>query len=454
MFIDYLTNFYGIERLEMRKFLFLGFIFAFTIGVYWMLSPLRDSIFCYMCGVCNIPLVKFMAIFISVPIVMAYSVLITHYLRHQVFYILCLIYAFFALFFAYFLAHQTYGLDQGHIIKTLIDGREASYHIEPFSRYLAWALYIYVESFGALMVTLFWSFASDITKPKSASAGFSFVSMGGQIGGILGPLVVLLFVKKLGEAVLLIWTAIAILLLAFFIYIFMSKVSAQELEGYYPDQKNDSLNKTSFMQGLKLLFCEAYLLGIFAIVAICEVINTVFDYKLRTVAQNLYSGRELTYCFSSFGMWVNIVGFLSLVLGLNKIGLWLGVKKSLLILPCLVGISIFFFYFNTGFMFLWVMNIVIRSFNYAFNQPIKEQLYIPTSKDTKYKAKAWIENFSSRGAKAFGSSINYILGLISEDVFLLISMLISFGLVGIWISAAVYVGNKFQNAINDHKTVF
>lgn len=454
MFINYLISFYGLDQQEMRKFAFLGLIFAFTIGIYWMLSPLRDSIFCLMCGVSNIPLAKFISLFLSIPIVMGYSILITRYLRHQVFYILCAIYALLALIFVYFLAHEVYGVDQINIIKTCIDGRDLFCHTQLISRYLAWALYMYVESFGALMVTLFWSFASDTTKPESASAGFSFVAMGGQLGGIIGPLMVLVFVRKLGEAVLLFWAAIAIILLGICIYVFMSKISNDCLEGYQASKKEHSLRQTSFMQGLKLLLCERYLLGIFAIVAICEVINTIFDYKLRTVAQNIYFGRELTYCFSSFGMWINIIGFLCLILGINKIGLRFGVKKSLLILPCLIGIAVILIYFNKDFMFLWLTNIVIRSFNYAFNQPIKEQLYIPTSKDTRYKAKVWIETFSARGSKVFGSSINYILEFISQDIFLLLSMVLSLGLVGVWLCAAMYVGNRYQEAINTNKTVF
>ena len=46
---------------------------------------------------------------------------------------------------------------------------------------------MFVESFGSLIVALFWAFATDITSPESGKKGFSLVVMIGQIGGILGP---------------------------------------------------------------------------------------------------------------------------------------------------------------------------------------------------------------------------------------------------------------------------
>lgn len=454
MLIDYLNRFYGIQRSDLKKFIFLGLIFAFTIGIYWMLSPLRDSIFCTMCSVLNIPLVKWASLIFSVPIAMCYSIIVDRYPRHYVFYILCAFYIFFGLFFAYFLLHETYGLSSSNLTKTIVDGREIICHRQVLSQILAWALYIYVESFGALMVILFWGFAADTTKPESAKSGFSFIAMGAQLGGIIGPLIISLFVQKTGEAILLIWVVLAIFLLACFIYIFMNSVSQSQLEGYQENKNNLASNETGFLEGFNLLVSQPYLLGIFAIIATCEVISTVFDYKLRLVAQSLYAGRELTLYFSNFGMWVNIIGFLCLVLGVNKIGIRIGVQKSLLILPVLVGLTIFTIYFNTRLAFLWVANVALRAFNYAFNQPIKEQLYIPTTKDTKYKAKACTELFASRSAKAFGSSINFILKFVSEQTFLLVSSCFSLGLVGVWIWAALYVGNKYQSAINHNKTVF
>jgi AAA family ATP:ADP antiporter len=46
---------------------------------------------------------------------------------------------------------------------------------------------------------------------------------------------------------------------------------------------------------------------------------------------------------------------------------------------------------------LWVgssLNTVDNAFSYSINQSAKESLYVPTTKDEKYKAKAWLSGFT------------------------------------------------------------
>ena len=50
--------------------------------------------------------------------------------------------------------------------------------------------------------------------------------------------------------------------------------------------------------------------------------------------------------------------------------------------------------------------VASKAINYALNSPSMKQLYIPTTKDVRYKSQAWIESFGSRGSKAAGSGIN------------------------------------------------
>ena len=102
-----------------------------------------------------------------------------------------------------------------------------------------------------------------------------------------------------------------------------------------------------------------------------------------------------------------------------------------------------------------------KAVNYALNQPTLKQLYIPTSKDTKYKAQAWIEMFGGRLSKASGSYINtFRAPLVAHHGaidgvarFLMFSSLISFGLVGVWLLVAIYVAKTYDKAITEKRIV-
>ena len=82
-------------------------------------------------------------------------------------------------------------------------------------------------------------------------------------------------------------------------------------------------------------------------------------------------------------------------------------RASLLMLPVLTHCAVLLIKLNPQSLIDWFLDYgVSKAVNYALNQPTLKQLYIPTSKDTKYKAQAWIEMFGGRFSKGSGSYIN------------------------------------------------
>jgi ATP:ADP antiporter, AAA family len=76
-------------------------------------------------------------------------------------------------------------------------------------------------------------------------------------------------------------------------------------------------------------------------------------------------------------------------------------------------------------------------------------MYIPTSKDIKFKAKSWIDMVGNRSAKALGSGVNAFFTNLSQLVFY--GSIFSLGIVGIWISVAFYVGKTHKELLEkDH----
>ena len=111
-------------------------------------------------------------------------------------------------------------------------------------------------------------------------------------------------------------------------------------------------------------------------------------------------------------------------------------------------------------IFFWVV-VTFKALNYALNQPSIKQLYIPTTKDARYKAQAWIEVFGGRGSKALGSGINalklplttYFGPIGGFSVFLTLASTASLGLLGLWVFIAIYVSQKYDKAIKENTVV-
>lgn len=437
---------------ELKKFGFLASIFGLIIGTYWTLRPMKDGIFNAIVGLESWqPTAKILSMFVVFPLVIMYSKLIDTFPRHKVFYVLISIYAALALTFAFFLMNPEYGL--ANTVKSP-------------TRMLGWFWYIYVESFGSLIVALFWAFTTDTTLPDSARRGFPFIALFGQLGNMVGPF--FLNAKRLGLSTSAPIVAICgglMLLMAVLFWLMVHSVPAEQFAGYESEkeEKKEASEEPGFLEGLKLLLTQPYLFGIFLIVTIYEVIITILDFHFKSTAASVYLDEaSLSSYMSEYAYLTGFVSMMCVLLGINNIQRRLGIRASLVLLPLLVTGAVLMVKFNPTWLAaaFWIM-VLAKAINYALNQPTLKQLYIPTTKETKYKSQAWIEMFGSRLSKGGGSAINTFRGSLSAQYgtlegvayFLSISTMVSGGLITIWLVAALYIAKTYNAAIEKNEVV-
>ena len=100
------------------------------------------------------------------------------------------------------------------------------------------------------------------------------------------------------------------------------------------------------------------------------------------------------------------------------------------------------------FPLLWagsLLNTADNGFSYSINQSAKEALYVPTSAAEKYRAKAFIDMFVQRFAKAVAVLISLGITFAFRDFDSLRYLsLITLALLVVWVIAARYAGRQFQ----------
>lgn len=459
--LDYLVNnrlfinwFGKFEKEELKKFIRLGLIFAIVIGVYWTLRPLKDAIFTSLvndplavaknpkAGGAYVAWAKIVSLIILFPIVIFYNKALEKFPRQYMFYFLGGIYFLLTLFFGLYFMYSPYGL---------------SNTVGSVWRFAGWFWYVFVESYGSLMVVLFWAFATDTTSPESAKSGFFLVTMLGQLGAILGPT----FLTPLGakyfssSAPVVMICAVLILLVVVGIWYFLKVTPKDQLVGFHGknEAEVESHQEPGFLEGLKLMLSQKYLLGIFAVIAIYEILATIIDINFKMAMTAAHSGEAARAAFlGDYAQKVNLVAFLCLLFGISNVQKYVGVKASLALMPIIIlGLVCLFLFYNDISVLFWIM-VSVKAINYALNGPTMKQLYIPTTPDVKYKSQAWIETFGSRGSKATGSVFNILSNAYANYFFAIISV-IAFGLSGIWFLVALYLGNTYQKAVDQKRVV-
>lgn len=435
----------------------MGLIFALIIGVYWTLRPLKDAVFIQLVGKLQLPLAKTVSVIALLPLVMFYTRLLEKTSREKMLVILPTFYGIAVLGFSLLMS-----VFQG-------SSEEIAQRSFPYlmaTRTVGYVWYVFVESFGSLVVALFWAFAADTTEPTSAKRGFPLVVAIGQMGGIVLPYTIGGLPHRLGHTTDALSAAflggLILLIIPLIKYLFRETPSNLMTAFHGKNEKvEEKQQEPGFLEGLKLLLKHKYLLSIFAVNFIYEVVVTIFDFNFKLAAGTQFSGVALSHYLSLYASSVNIVSLACLLLGISNVTRFLGIGVALGAMPIIVGLALLGFLSLDSLTFLFALMVGSKAINYALNGPALKQLYIPTTPDVRFKAQAWIETFGSRSSKQAGSLFNLTLAPLQKTLgeiagrarYLALSGAICFPLLAFWLVIAIYLGRSFRKAINDKSMI-
>ncbi|MCL4361063.1 hypothetical protein M1446_01765 [Candidatus Dependentiae bacterium] len=452
--------FLDVNREERLKVLFLTLTFFFVIGGYTVAKELKDSIFGAIVGVDYQPKAKMISMLVLIPAIFFYSRLVDLLRRHQLLYFYSILYSILGLFFAYFIGHPTIGL--------------ANTDSSPY-RLFGWLFYFFIEGYTPFVVSVFWAFANSITSPEAAKNNYTLMVSGSKLGGMLSTLFAwwLLSLKSLNRTpletdvlnhqILIAYSSICLILVPFIIGLLIKFVPRKSLHGYeaayqiekekheHPEKKESAIS--SMFAGFILLVKTPYVLGIFAIGVFYELIYAVFNFE------RLIMGKQLATTTTEYSaflfeqvFWTHLIGFFIVLLGVRPIINFLGERRSLLIVPIIVGLGLLMFMTSPTGAILYVF-ILIRSLNYAFTQPLRESLYTITVKDVQFKSKSWIDGFGTKFSKTCGSTFNDLTKGLTYSGHIVANSILFTGTIIFWLVTAFLLGKRFDKAIANNEVI-
>jgi len=430
---------------EHLKVMSLSISFFFIVGTYSILRPLKISVFLGLVGREYQPITKFITIITLIPCLLFYSKLVDKLKRHQLVHTFLLLYAGLALLFAYLLTIPSIGLQNTAT--------------NP-NRILGWAFYLFTDLYSPLILSVFWAFINSINTPDQAKKNYGKIVAISRIAGILTPIFSWMLINKTGFSsiqiipMLITLTCLFLILSSVFVARITKKIPNQYLKGYEAQVSNQDKNtlkpnKSGIIEGLKLMLQQPYVFGIFALVYSFEVVSIIIDYQMQVLMSiennNTIAGMS-SYMFlytASF----QTLGFIFAILGTSKFLKFMGVKKCLTIMPMATAILMIGLLFYPSLTNLFIIMVVLRALHYGFNTPVREILYIPTTKNIKFKSKAWIDSFGRTLSKTSGSTFNLIAQNAAPSTFLKIDSLFSIAISMVWGVISIAVGKKYISTI-------
>lgn len=451
--------FLDVEKEERVKVLLLTISFFFVIGAYTVVKELKDSIFVSVVGADYQPKAKMIVILFLIPAIFFYSKLVDVLKRHNLLYFYSILYSIIGFIFVYYIAHPTIGL---------------SNTVSNPNRLFGWLFYFFIESYSPFVVSVFWAFANSVTSPSSVRQNYTIMISGSKLGGMLSAMFAWWVLRSKGimgqynfsdvmnHQILLGFSSLLLLVVPVLVYFLIKYVPQKNLHGYEAGYKvekeleKDENREPAFkgmISGFLLLIKNPYVLGIFSIGFFYELINQVFSYERLVIGKRINSSVSefSAYLFEQI-FWVHAIGFVISVLGTRAIIGFLGERKSLLVVPTLMGITLLYFNFYPSDAILYVF-VLSRSLNYALTQPLRESLYIPTVKDVQFKSKSWIDGFGTKFAKTCGATFNDLVKNMSCAAHSFANSMLFLATVSFWFISSYWLGKRFERAVSTNEVI-
>ncbi len=286
--------------------------------------------------------------------------------------------------------------------------------------WLSQFFWIFISVLNLFTISVFWSFLLEVFRSEQTKRLFGIVAAGGTTGALAGPLFTDFAVSRIGNSGVLFlgagFFALAILCQKALLIVWRPETPGVQTGDPTPDEAIGG----SMWAGVPLVLQSRYVLNITLFVVLISAVSTFlyFD-QLRLVTDAYPDVAARTQFFARLD-W--IVQSLTIVSQLFLTGL-IASRVGLVALLTMVPIATAFAFaalaaWNT--LPVVAASIVIRRFGqFAFVRPGREMLWSALDKETKYKAKNFVDVSVYRGADAFFAQFEkgfYAVGFGSQAV--------------------------------------
>ncbi|NLT68135.1 MAG: MFS transporter [Acidobacteria bacterium] len=310
--------------------------------------------------------------------------------------------------------------------------------------------FIWLGIFNLFMVSQFWAFANDIYTEEQGKRLFPFIGIGMSVGALAGASSVDILIERfaLGPYSLML-LACGILLICLFLILV---VNARELR-FAPREivkrSNEPLGKEG---GFQLLLNDRYLFWIAGMVVLLNVVNTTGEYVLgKLVVEEMANTPGdpkilISQFYSKFYFMTNLLGLVLQAFVTSRVIRYMGVRGALFILPLVALASYSVLALAPLLAVVRWTKIAENSTEYSIMNTVRHALWLPTTREAKYKAKAAVDTFCQRGGDVLQAGIVYVGTSVGAGIAGFSWLNVVFTLVWLFVASRIFLEHRRRTA--------
>jgi AAA family ATP:ADP antiporter len=306
--------------------------------------------------------------------------------------------------------------------------------------------FLWVGVFNVMVIAQLWAFANDLYTRREGERLFPLLGLGSSLGAWLGAVAAARVIRAAGPYGLM--TAAAVLLIGCVALTRWIDRRHVRTEGAGARENAEKpLGKEGAFQ---LIFHDPYLMLIAALVVLLNIVNTSGEFLLSklvvaqaarafpdAIAMAADRQRFIGEFYGSFFAWVNIAGLVLQTFFVSRIFKAIGPARALFIGPtiALVGYSVILVAPLLGLV--QVLKVLDNSVDYSIQNTARQALFLPTSREAKYKAKAAIDAFFMRFGDVLQAGVVYVGTALGFVLSSFAALNLAFTMVWLFVAAAL-----------------
>jgi len=321
------------------------------------------------------------------------------------------------------------------------------------------AFFIWVGIFSLMVIAQLWAFANDLYTVEQGQRLFVIVGFGASLGAIAGSFATGQLVKAYGPYPFMLGAAAMLALCMVLTSVIHARESHRKANpepgAAAPPAVDTAEQPIGGRNGFALVFADRYLLLIALLMLIYNVVNTTGEYILGRTVVSLYTAAhgaaavggldEKKVIGEFYGNYFTVVNIISALLQgfvVSRVLKRFGVRVALLVLPVVAMLGYVAMAFVPLMSFIRSAKVAENSLDYSLQNTTKNALYLPTSREAKYKAKQANDTFFVRFGDVISAGLVFAgttwLGFAARE-FALVNVV----LIAVWLVLAIAIGRRF-----------
>jgi ATP:ADP antiporter, AAA family len=335
--------------------------------------------------------------------------------------------------------------------------------------------YLWVGMFGVFIVAQFWTLAADLYAGERGTRLLPLIAIGATGGAAFGSYLTKYLSEYFDPGNLLL---IANVPLGLSILLTRAADARGPLGGgsipeptTQPEKKSAAgagASRTNSHGAIKFVLSHPYLLSVAFVVMLTNWVNTngenlIFgvlqqDLMHRAAAEGIAAGvpttnfirLETAQFYAGYLFWVNVIALVSQAFLASRVLRYGGFAALMLLLPTVSLVS----YTAMAFLpLLWVVRAgktAENSMDYSINNTARQVLWLPTSAETKYRAKPAIDSLFVRLGDGF-AALTVLVGVHFLELSNRSLFVLNIALVVVWLALAVAIVGTYSRMMAERE---